>query len=494
MTAETTRIPRRTTWLVLLLSLLVGVGAGAVVGPEQQQLSPVFSGDPELAKRAGAALGSRDGLRSVVVAEVSKDSIRWAGLGNAGDGRSPGSAPTETTTYELGSITKTFTAALFAEAIERGEVKPDDRLSTHLPELREAPAGSVTLASLAQHSSGLPRMGASADAAIVQLTLNDNPYASTTVEQLIADAAVAQVDPDQPPTYSNLAVALLGTALTRATGAPDYRSLLAQRITGPLGMTRTTLAAADADVPDTAARGHVDNGLPTPRWTGAGYLPAGSSTFTTVGDLARWAQAQLTGEAPGTKALDPTADLGEGVRIGWIWISAAPQGKATTLHNGGTAGFRTMLALDREAGQAVVMMGNTTTDLDAFAFALLHESAAPADTPAVEAIAWSFAPLVLALFLSLSALRQAIRGRAILPAINGVLISGFGLLLAWAWGPWAMVGGWLWGLALGPALAAVVLVGLRARQLNWLPERRVWTAWLGLALGLILVGLGIALF
>ena len=55
-----------------------------------------------------------------------------------------------------------------------------------------------------------------------------------------------------------------------------------------------------------------------------------------------------------------------------------------------------------------------------------------------------------------------------------------------------MVGGWLWGLALGPALAAVVLLSLRARRLSWLPERRAWLAWLGLVVALALVALGIA--
>ncbi|MBP8918467.1 MAG: beta-lactamase family protein [Micropruina sp.] len=493
MSAPTTRLPARLVWVTVLLSLLIGAGAGFLVGPEHQQLGTVSSGDRELAERARSAIGTGDGLRSVVVAEVTKDSIRWAGLGNVGAGRNPGVAPTESTTYELGSITKTFTGALFADAIGRGEVTADDTVSAHLPELRGSPAGSVTLGSLAQHRSGLPRMGASADSALLELLLNDNPYGAMTVERLIADAAAAPVNPEQPPTYSNLGVALLGTALVRATDAPDYRSLLAQRITGPLGMAGTTLADTDAEVPPTPAPGHAANGLPAARWTGAGYLPAGSSTFTTVTDLARWAQAQLTGRTPGVRALEPTADLGGGARIGWAWITVAPAGgPATTFHNGGTAGFRTMLALDREAGRAVVMMGNTATDLDAFALALLRGAPAQVPAPTADIIAWSVAPVALALLLGLAALRRAVRTPSLLPGINDLLASAFGLLLAWAWGPWTMVGGWLWGLALGPALAAVVLLSLRARRLSWLPERRAWLAWLGLVVALALVALGIA--
>ena len=104
----------------------------------------------------------------------------------------------------------------------------------------------------------------------------------SSTETLIADAAVAPVAMDQQYAYSNFGVALLGTALVRAAGARDYPSLVLERITRPLRMDRTTIAAGDGDIPATAVRGFAANGLGQPRWTGTGYLPAGSSTFTTV--------------------------------------------------------------------------------------------------------------------------------------------------------------------------------------------------------------------
>lgn len=499
MSAAAERLPIRTTALILLISLIISVGIGLLAGPERQQLSEVSSGDAELAQRvrtaAGDGAGDGAGLRSVVVAEVTSTSVRWAGLGNADAGRRPGVAPTDQTIYELGSVTKTFTGALFADAIKRREVRPEDTLEKHLPEIRGTAAGKVTLASLAQHRSGLPRLGATAEAAVFSAMLNENAYATSTTERVIADAATAPVTPEQPPTYSNLGVSLLGTALVRAAGLPDYPTLVADRITGPLGMTGTTLAGDYPELPEGAVPGFTANGLCTPRWVGTGYLPMGSSTFTTLDDLAIWAQAQLTDRAPGVDALQPTADFDDRTRIGWTWfVTPGPEGTTDTWHNGGTAGFRSMLILDRANDRAVVMMGNSDVDLDPIAASLMHNTPPPTAERPVIAQVLAALPVVLALLFGITALRRALQGIALLPAIGALLTGVFGLLLLWSSGPWAAVGGWLWGIALAPVLAAAAILAARARTLSFLPERRVWLAWLELVIGAALVGLGIALW
>jgi CubicO group peptidase (beta-lactamase class C family) len=58
------------------------------------------------------------------------------------------------TQYEIGSLTKTFTASLLADAIRRGEVSADMKVGALLP-LGDAPVAGVTLAELASHRSGL---------------------------------------------------------------------------------------------------------------------------------------------------------------------------------------------------------------------------------------------------------------------------------------------------------------------------------------------------
>ncbi|MBO4238929.1 serine hydrolase [Pseudonocardia alni] len=461
--------------VVAVLAVLVG----ALAGPERQRLGPQDAGDPALADRVRAAAGPLGGLRSLAVAEVTPTTVTTAGLGPA-DAAAP---------FEIGSVTKTFTAALFADAVTRGEVRPDERLDRVLGELAGTPAGGVTLGAIAQHRSGLPPLGATAaTGALAARAFNGNPYLSTTTAQLIDDARSAPVDPQQPPTYSNFGVALLGTALVRAAGAADYPALVRDRITGPLGMTATTFAATDAQIPPDAVPGHLDNGRPAPRWSGEGYLPAGSSTFSTAGDLARWAQAQLTGVAPGTAALTPTAQDDPDTSIGWIWVTSTATGAdgarhPFVWHNGGTGGFRSMLALDRETGRAAVVLGDTTAGVEPVAAALLFGTPPSEDAP--DPLVW--VPVGIAALFSLLALRRAVRADARLPIADGLLTAAFGLVLLWNRGPWASAGGWVWGLVLAPAAAALAVAVLRGRELPTVPPRRAVTAWGGLVVSVLLL-------
>ncbi|MGJ0390219.1 serine hydrolase domain-containing protein [Microbacterium sp. CGR1] len=481
------RRPTRAILAVIGAAAVVGVAVGAAIGPQHQTVSASTAGDPGLADRIRSLPGSLDSFRSLSVAEIGPDGAVFAGLGDADPGN-PG-APTSGTVFELGSITKTFTGALFAEAIDRGEVAADDTLAQHLPELEGTAAGDVTLASLSQHSSGLPGLGATAaEAAVGGVLLNENAYATTTTEQLIADAAVAPVDPDQGSLYSNFAVSLLGTALVEAADAGDYATLLEERITGPLGMDDTVVAASADEVPADAVPGFLINGVPAPRWWGEGYLPAGSSTFTTAADLALWAQANLDGTAPGAAALDPTAPMGEGAEIGWGWITSASfSGEGLqTWHNGGTAGFRTMLTLDRDAGTAFIALSNTIAPADYIAMSYASGVPIPAVDATTAAVAWGV--FGLALLLGLIALIRSFRVRALLPSVSDLIWATFGLLLLWHSGPWFAVGGWLWGIALAPVIAAIGVLVLRAWRspLPFLPRRRAWLWWPVAVIGAVL--------
>jgi CubicO group peptidase (beta-lactamase class C family) len=329
------RRPTRAILAVIGAAAVVGVAFGAAIGPQHQTVSASTAGDEALADRIRSLPGSLDSFRALSVAEISHDGAVFAGLGDA-DPSAPG-APTADTVFELGSITKTFTGALFADAIDRGEVDADDQLAEHLPDLEGTAAGEVTLASLSQHSSGLPGLGATAEAASLSgILLNENPYATTSTEQLIADAAVAAVDPDQGSVYSNFAVSLLGTALVEAADADDYAALLRERITEPLGMDDTVLAATADEVPADAVPGFLTNGTPASRWWGEGYLPAGSSTFTTAADLATWAQANLDGTAPGQPLSTRPHPWEKGPRSDGVG-SRRPRSTATACRPGTTA-------------------------------------------------------------------------------------------------------------------------------------------------------------
>ena len=67
------------------------------------------------------------------------------------------------------------------------------------------------------------------------------------------------------------------------------------------------------------------------------------------------------------------ARLSGGVRIGAAWLVLERRGAVVTWHNGGTGGFRSIVALDRAAGAGVALVSATARSVDRAGFALLEE-------------------------------------------------------------------------------------------------------------------------
>lgn len=447
----------RPALLLGLVALAVGTALGLLAGLGTTTLDPATSGDAALAADVRASLTNGRGLVSVSAARIADGQVTFAGLGDAGDG-----PPSPDTPFELGSITKTFTAALLADAVRRGEVRLDDAVSARLPELAGTPAGASTLRELATHTAGLPAFPTpSAPLVVLRDVGNANPYPGS-VAGLLVETRDTRVSGRGTYAYSNLGVALLGHALARAAGAPDWPTLVRQRVFEPLGMRHTVVVERTAQVPSGSARPHHDNGWPAPFWTGPAFAPAGSSTVTTARDLATWAQALLDGSAPGSSAMEPLTDI-PGGRIGLVWHVLGVDGRAVTWHNGGTGGTRTVLALDRARGQAVLLLSDSARDVDATG---LHLAAIPPGSPvaAVDSpstgwaglIGWDVVGLVL---LGTAVLRWRSGGGW--PLLDGALAAATGLLVLLVHGPWQLVPRALW---VGLALVLLVLGVVAARR------------------------------
>ncbi|NYH51115.1 CubicO group peptidase (beta-lactamase class C family) [Nocardiopsis arvandica] len=348
------------TWIVAVACAVAAlvVAVGIVVRPHTPALSAEETGDPGLLDRARPLLagGTHD---RVSVVEIDGDRTLSAHFGADGH-----------TGYEIGSVTKTMTGALLADAVERGEVTGDTRLG-ELVDLDGAPAADVTLAELSSHRSGLPRLpGRLSDVAIsvtaANLGLDPYPYDYDT---LVAQVAAAELSGRGESGYSNMGTAVLGQALANAAGT-DYATLLRDRLLDPLGMGETILPDSREDLPEDATVGYTDRGRLADPWLAHAYAPAGG-VRSTPADMERYVRALLEGTAPGTAALEPRWEDGGGGRIGYAWVVEEHGGTEVTWHNGGTGGFSAMVALDREGDRAVLAFGNTTTGLEPLALELL---------------------------------------------------------------------------------------------------------------------------
>ena len=158
------------------------------------------------------------------------------------------------TVFEIGSITKTFSTALLADMVARGEVKLDDPVAKYLPSTVKVPGRGrkqITLYDLATHASELPRLPANLHPADMS-----NPYADYTVDQMYQSVSAYELERDigAEYEYSNLGSGLLGHALARRLGK-TWEEAVTERILEPLGMTDTRITLT-ADMRRRLAIGH----------------------------------------------------------------------------------------------------------------------------------------------------------------------------------------------------------------------------------------------
>ena len=179
--------------------------------------------------------------------------------------------------FEIGSITKTMTAALLASLVGDGVLALEDEIGRWL---EAGPNGNITLEHLATHTSGLPRLAPN------QPTGEANPYRDFTAGRAEEGLRTVTRTPDAGFLYSNFGYQLLGLVLERASGQ-RYQDLLAERLLGPLGMTRSGVGGAGGG---TRLTGHA-GGKPAGHWDFA--LPGPGAVEATIGDLARYLAACL---------------------------------------------------------------------------------------------------------------------------------------------------------------------------------------------------------
>lgn len=266
------------------------------------------------------------------------------------------------TLFEIGSITKTFTGLLLADAVERGEVRLDQPVAELLPDSLTVPTRNgrrITLLNLATHTAGLPRISDNFRPADWR-----NPYADYTVTQLYDFLRRHELRRDigVAPLYSNYGAALLGHALARRAGM-TYEGLVRARILTPLGMTNTMIAIPDSLRPRVAP-GHNPAGERVTHWelseavAGAGALRSGADDMLTY-LAAMLAPADTTTLGRAIRRATARHPVGDW-RGGLFWgINTNPFGRTSSAHGGGTGGYATWAGFDSERRVGVVVLSNS---------------------------------------------------------------------------------------------------------------------------------------
>jgi D-alanyl-D-alanine-carboxypeptidase/D-alanyl-D-alanine-endopeptidase len=347
--------------------LLMGIGATTLAGAARALEVDDDDAIRDILRRRIEVERRAVGMAVCVVTPNRKRFVSW-GRERLGDDR----PVTSETVFEIGSITKVFTALLLADMVRRGEVELDNPVSRHLPSDFKLPlrdGHEITLADLATHTSGLPRW---------PLLSGDSPPTQAAIDAASRiglddfKAWLANVHlPQNPPAagawwYSNVGYALLGMALTNR-GGQSYEALLQARVIGPIGLKDTTFSPTVA-MRSRLAEGHDANLGPLPPFEGGIFIAAGALR-STLRDLSRFAAAILPGsKSPITQdnalLLSVRREalwLGGVQALGWEVLDAP--GGAFVNKDGVTFGQTASMVFDPDRRMAVVVLSNTQPDM-----------------------------------------------------------------------------------------------------------------------------------
>ncbi|GAA0637113.1 hypothetical protein GCM10010174_68590 [Kutzneria viridogrisea] len=301
------------------------------------------------------------GVAISIVTEAGESALITEGCADAGTG-----VPvTDRTRFEIGSISKTFTAFLLGQLADEGKLAFEAPVANYLPWFTPNNGSqTIRVRHLMQHTSGL-LAGADAlpDAAARGYALrNARTYA----------------EPGEMFHYSNEGYNLLGLTVEHVTGKP-LANAMAERLLRPLGMHDST-AHITHDDKALLATGyqflHDDRPpLPSAPLTPATwfeYSAADANVTATASDLGKFARMLLgRGALDGTRIVTPErfeqiitdrADLGgtaecpRGYGLG-VEVEHV-DGHTWLLHSGGMVGYRSFLAVDLDGGHGVAVLTN----------------------------------------------------------------------------------------------------------------------------------------
>ncbi len=264
------------------------------------------------------------------------------------------------TVFEVGSITKTFTANLLLQLDAKKTISIEKPLSAYIPgvEINDSVLSKVLLKDIARHTSGLPRLPTGMDN--VEGYAMMQPYAYYKKENLYAFLKELRKVKPGSYLYSNLGFGILATIMENET-KNSFESLLASHIWKPLGMENSYIRS-DKQQEDSAT-GYF-YGKPAEYWifdcmAGAGAIKSN------VTDLLKYLDAHITTENTQLadaikKVTEPAHSVNTNMQIGYGWHVLENLKHRVVWHNGGTYGFSTYAAFEPVTKCSIVLASNAS--------------------------------------------------------------------------------------------------------------------------------------
>ena len=258
------------------------------------------------------------------------------------------------TRFKVASITKQITAAAILLLEERGRLKIDDLVKTHLP---EAPAAwdRITLFHLLTHTAGFPGLQSPPTGRQPPVESADGTIAGF-VAALMPRPLESQ--PGERFNYTNSGYFILGHLIQKLTGQ-SYEAFVRDNILTPLGMKDTVLDSAAVIARRAGSYTLTPNGLVHASYASDRVVPnTAAGLYSTTEDLLRWQNGLYGGKVVSKASLQKMTtpfkgDYGLGVYIRTI------DGRRAATHGGGAPPFAS-LTYFFDRGISVVVLGNVS--------------------------------------------------------------------------------------------------------------------------------------
>ena len=260
------------------------------------------------------------------------------------------------TMFEIGSITKTFTAYVLTAVLMENKIVDTAFIIKYLPDSvrQNQNLKGIRFLNLMNHTSGLPRLPDN-----LKLDSSRQPYENYGADNLFSFLKNCKPKPNAQYEYSNLGAGLAGVLAERIS-EKTYAALLDQYIFLPFKMVTpaNTIAATE-----NKSTGYFAIDDKTPYWNMNVLAPAGGLKCTGT-EMLTYLQNMCIPKAGNSKsivdkltvqtvAINPKIGIGRG----WHIFNDKDQ-PVFYWHNGGTYGFSTFCAFTKDKSKAVIVVIN----------------------------------------------------------------------------------------------------------------------------------------
>lgn len=290
------------------------------------------------------------------IAIIEKGIVNYVGIIRQND--SIIQIPNHKSAFEIGSISKVFTATLLSNFIVNNKLEFEDNIQEYIKfELKTE--DSISFKMLANHTSGLPRLPSNL---YLIFANRNNPYKNydkDKLESYLKEKIKLNQAPGGNYEYSNLGAGILGYLLADISNS-SYEEMLQEFIFKKYVMSNSSTDRTRLRTQ--LVKGLDPKGKETPNWD-LNILAGAGGVLSTIDDMTQFALVQFNEENTELKIThQPTFEINESMDIGLGWhiIKASDEKNDLIWHNGGTGGYTSSMALDVKNKNGVIILSNVS--------------------------------------------------------------------------------------------------------------------------------------